>query len=258
MKKLMFSIYALVCYLIFFATFLYLVGFVQNITHFAFAEEIAFLFPKTLDTGQSSFGLLPSVLVNLSIIALFGIQHSGMARPGFKEQWTKIVPKPIERSTYVLIASVMLIILFYFWQPIKIEIWNIRETPIGNAFLALSILGWLLLFISTFIINHFHLFGLRQVYFYTQNNIASDKIEFQTPNLYRLVRHPLYLGFLMAFWFTPIMTVGHALFTLGMTVYTFIGISYEENDLIRSFGEKYRSYRTQVPKIIPFAKGTKK
>ncbi len=254
MKKLFYFTYALICYVIFFATFLYLIGFVENVSRFEFAKDLAYLFPKTLDLGEASFGLLPAILINLALIALFGFQHSWMARPGFKEMWTKIVPRPIERSTYVLIASIMLIVLFYFWQPIKIGIWDVSGELIGSVFLTLSLLGWGLLLVSTFVINHFDLFGLRQVYLYAKNNSASGKIEFRTPNLYKLVRHPLYLGFLMAFWFAPIMTVGHLVFNIGMTTYIFIGIYHEEKDLIRAFGEKYKAYRMQVPKIIPFTK----
>lgn len=254
MKKLIYIIYAILCYVIFFATFLYLIGFVENVTQFDFAKEYAAYFPNTLDFGTPSVGIAAAILINLGLIALFGLQHSGMARPGFKEKWTKIVPTPIERSTYVLLASIMLIILFYFWQPITVGIWDFSGTPTGNIFLVLSLLGWGLILISTFVINHFDLFGLRQVYLFAKNNTASVKIEFQTPNLYKFVRHPLYLGFLMAFWFAPVMTVGHALFTVGMTLYIFIGIYHEENDLVNAFGEKYSTYRKQVPKIIPFTK----
>lgn len=254
MKKLLYFIYAFVCYIIFFATFLYLIAFVENITQFDLAKEYAAFFPNTLDFGSSSVGIAPAILINLGLIALFGLQHSVMARPGFKEKWTKIIPKPIERSTYVLLASIALIILFYFWQPITMGIWDVSGTLTGNIFLALSLAGWGLLLISTFVINHFDLFGLRQVYLYAKNNTSSGKIEFQTPNLYKVVRHPLYLGFLMAFWFAPVMTIGHAIFTMGMTIYIFIGIYHEEKDLVNAFGEKYRTYRKQVPKIIPFTK----
>ncbi|MCX2680191.1 isoprenylcysteine carboxylmethyltransferase family protein [Galbibacter sp. EGI 63066] len=254
MKKFFYFIYAIVCYVIFFATFLYLIGFVENVTQFEFAKEYTSLFPKTVDFGVSSMGLLSAVLVNLGLIALFGLQHSVMARPGFKESWTKIVPKPIERSTYVLLASIMLMVLYYFWQPIDLSIWDISGTSLGTAFILISLLGWTLLLISTFVINHFDLFGLRQVFLFTKNDTASGKIEFRTPNLYKMVRHPLYLGFLIAFWFAPVMTLGHAIFTVGMTIYIFIGIYHEEKDLVNAFGEKYRSYRKRVPKIIPFAK----
>ena len=254
MRKLFFFIYAFICYAIFFATFLYLIGFVVNVTQYDFASSLATFFPGTLDYGSAAAGTIESVLINLGLIALFGFQHSLMARPRFKNAWTTIVPKPIERSTYVLIASLMLILLFYFWQPITIGIWDLTETSAGTVFLVLSLLGWGLVLISTFVINHFDLFGLRQVYLYARNDTASEKIEFRTPSLYKLVRHPLYLGFLMAFWFAPVMTLGHLVFTLGMTTYILIGIYHEEKDLVNEFGEKYKAYRTQVPKIIPFIK----
>lgn len=254
MKEFLYFIYAIVCYAIFFATFLYLIGFVENVTQFEFAEGFESFFPKTLDFGDSSLGLLPSILVNLGLIALFGIQHSVMARPGFKKAWTKVVPRPIERSTYVLLASIMLMVLFYAWQPIKMTIWDVQNTSLGTAFIIVSLIGWLLLLVSTFVINHFDLFGLRQVYLYAKEGTSSGKIAFQTPNLYKMVRHPLYLGFLIAFWFTPIMTLGHAVFTVGFTVYILIGIYHEEKDLILVFGDKYREYRKRVPKIIPFLK----
>lgn len=254
MKKLFYYIYAFTCYAIFFATFLYLIGFVVNVTQYEFAAGLSAYFPKTVDFGQTSIATIPAILINLGLIALFGLQHSVMARPGFKKEWTKIVPKPIERSTYVLLASFMLIILFYFWQPVTFTIWDLSETATGTAFLALSLLGWGLVLISTFVINHFDLFGLRQVYLYAKNNTASEKIEFRTPSLYKMVRHPLYLGFLLAFWFAPAMTVGHLVFTLGMTAYILIGIYHEEKDLVYAFGEKYKTYRREVPKIIPFIK----
>ena len=254
MKKLLYFLYAFICYTIFFATFLYLIAFVENVTQFDFAKVYAAYFPTTLDFGSSSVGIAAAILINLGLIALFGLQHSVMARPGFKEKWTKIVPEPIERSTYVLLASIMLIILYYFWQPITIGIWDLSGTLTGTVLLVLSLLGWGLILISTFVINHFDLFGLRQVYLYAKNDTASKKIEFQTPNLYKVVRHPLYLGFLMAFWFAPVMTVGHLIFAVGMTIYIFIGIYHEEKDLVNAFGEKYKTYRMQVPKIIPFAK----
>ena len=254
MKKLIYSLYAITCYFIFFATFLYLIGFVENVSRFDFGAQLAPLFSKTLDMGEASMSLFPAMLLNLSLIALFGLQHSVMARPGFKEQWTKFVPRPIERSTYVLLASLMLILLFSFWQPIQMTIWDLSHSMLGNIFFFLSLLGWVLLLISTFLVNHFDLFGLRQVYLYAKNNKTSGKLNFRTPGFYKLVRHPIYLSFLIAFWFAPVMTLGHLIFNFGMTTYIFIGIYHEEKDLIKEFGDKYRAYRLQVPKIIPFTK----
>lgn len=255
MKKLVYLVYGTLCYAIFFATFLYLIGFVENAGQFAFGEKLAPLFTKSLDMGTSPATMVQAVLINLALIALFGIQHSVMARPAFKKRWTRIIPQPIERSTYVLFASVALIVLFIFWQPIKNNIWDMRHTLTGDIFLYISLSGWFLLLISTFMINHFDLFGLRQVYLYAKNNMERNNLPFQTPGIYKLVRHPIYLSFLIAFWFTPVMTLGHLIFSMGMTVYIFIGIYHEEKDLIRQYGQLYRNYREQVPKIIPLVKG---
>lgn len=254
MKKFMYFIYAFICYCIFFATFLYLIGFVENVSRFSFGQQLAPLFSKSLDMGKQALPVLPAVLLDLSLIALFGIQHSVMARPAFKKKWTKIIPAPIERSTYVLFASLVLIVLFYGWQPIQITIWDLSHSVVGDVFFYLSLLGWGLLLISTFLINHFELFGLRQVYQYARKNKESRKLAFRAPVFYKFVRHPIYFSFLIAFWFAPVMTVGHLIFTLGMTAYIFIGIYHEERDLINEFGDKYRTYRSQVPKILPFTK----
>lgn len=254
MKKLVYFIYAFICYLIFFATFLYLIGFVENVSRFSFGEQLAPLFSTTLDMGQATVSVWSAVLIDLSLIALFGIQHSVMARPAFKKKWTRIIPVPIERSTYVLMASLALIVLFYFWQPVKMPVWDLSQSVIGNVFFSLSLLGWVLLLISTFLVNHFDLFGLRQVYLFARNDKGSGKLAFRTPGFYKFVRHPIYFSFLVAFWFAPVMTLGHLIFALGMTVYIFIGIYHEEKDLIHEFGEVYRSYRSQVPRILPFTK----
>lgn len=245
MKKATFLLYATLCYVIFFATFLYLIGFVENL-----------IVPKSIDindlTQENAWGLGLAISINLGLIALFGIQHSVMARSSFKKQWQKIIPTPIERSTYVLFASVILILMFYFWKPISFIIWDFSESMAGNILLGVSFLGWGIVLLSTFLINHFHLFGLSQVIQYfldkTQNDI------FKIPFLYKIVRHPLYLGFLIAFWATPVMTAGHLLFSVGMTIYILIGIHHEEKDLIKTHGEKYRQYRSETPKLIPFWK----
>ncbi len=256
MKKLLYFMYAIVCYAIFFATFLYLIGFVENVSRFSFGQQLAPLFAKTLDTGHQVLPVLPALLIDLLLIALFGAQHSVMARPAFKKQWTKIVPTPIERSTYVLLASLALIVLFYCWQPIQLTLWDLSHSLVGDVFFFLSLLGWVLLLISTFLINHFDLFGLRQVYLYGRENKKSGKLAFRAPGFYKLIRHPIYFSFLVAFWFAPVMTLGHLVFTLGMTTYIFIGIYHEERDLMHAFGDTYRAYRSQVPKIIPFTRAT--
>lgn len=256
MKKLLFFFYAIICYLIFFATFLYLIGFMENVSQFSFAESIYPLFSKTVDIGEAALPVLPSILVNLLLIALFGIQHSVMARNGFKQKWAKAIPLAVERSTYVLFTSIVLIVLYYFWQPVTMPIWNLHDSVIGDVFFILSLAGWGMVLISTFLINHFDLFGLRQPYLYSKTNEV-EKLTFRTPGFYKMVRHPIYLGFLIAFWFAPFMTVGHFVFSMGMTIYIFIGIYHEEKDLIKAFGEKYHNYRLAVPKILPFSSQSK-
>jgi len=253
MKKLIFSLYALLCYLIFFGTFVYMIGFVENIVRFDFADQFANLFPKTLDTGRAAVSLPLAITIDLLLIALFGLQHSVMARQGFKQKWTKVVSRAIERSTYVLMASVLLIILFYFWQPVKMILWDFRQTNAGMVLFGVSLLGWTLLLISTFLINHFDLFGLRQVYIYLKNK-KSGHIEFRTPGFYKYVRHPIYFSFLIIFWFAPVMTLGHLLFASGFTMYILIGIYHEEKDLVQLFGKNYLNYRERVPKLLPFIK----
>jgi len=259
MKKIFFFIYAIACYVLFLMIFIYLIGFVENISAFSFAGSLKKMFPKTLDNGISNMPVLFSILADLLLLLIFGLQHSVMARKSFKNKWTKIVPAPIERSTYVLFTSLALILFFYFWQPKEIIIWNLSNTYTGYIFIFISLLGWWQVIISTFLLNHFDLFGLRQVYHYAANKQDNDDtLPFRVPLLYRLVRHPLYFGFLIAFWITPVMTVGHLIFSLGMTTYIFIGIHYEEKDLKEAFGDQYYKYRIQVPKIIPFTTKHKK
>lgn len=240
MKKILFLSYGVFCYSKFLVTFIYLIGFVENL-----------IVPKTIDSVESSPWYL-ALVINLTLIALFGLQHSIMARRGFKEKWTKIIPEPIERSTYVLIASIFLMLLYYFWQPISFEIWNVSNITFKSVLLAISFLGWVLVLLSTFLINHFHLFGLYQVLQYVLEKQSKDT--FKIPFLYKIVRHPLYLGFLIAFWFTPLLTVGHLIFNIGMTIYILIGIHHEEKDLIQLHGDSYRHYRKNTPKLIPFGK----
>lgn len=242
MKKVFYLLYAVICYLIFFATFLYFIGFVSNL-----------FVPKSIDTaGNKDFSIILKVLIDLGLISLFGIQHSVMARQGFKKKWTRIIPEPIERSTYVLFSSLIVILLLIYWQAVPDVIWSADKT-VGAILLVVSFFGWGMVFLSTYLINHFQLFGLQQVYNYSANK-KQELLRFQIPFLYKMVRHPLYLGFLIAFWAAPVMTIGHLVFTIGMTVYIFIGIYHEEKDLIKLYGRDYEQYQRKTPKVIPFTK----
>lgn len=241
-RKIFYLLYAAVCYLIFFLTFLYFIGFTSNL-----------FVPKSIDAPDSNdLPLYLQIFINLGLISLFGFQHSVMARQGFKRKWTRIIPEPIERSTYVLFSSIALILLLFFWQPLPFVIWNAGTTG-GYVVLSISFIGWGIVFLSTYLINHFHLFGLKQVADYTKNK-KEESLPFRIPFLYKIVRHPLYLGFLIAFWAVPVMTVGHLLFSISMTLYIFIGIHHEEKDLVSQYGGDYVQYRWKTPKIIPFTK----
>lgn len=248
MKKLFYFTYALVCYVIFLVTFLYLIGFTENIQWYF--PSLAPWFPKSLDAGASALSAPMAILTNLGLIALFGIQHSVMARPAFKEKWTKAIPRPIERSTYVLLASLALILLFYCWQPITQNIWSLSDTTAGAVLLTLSFAGWAMLLVSTFLISHFDLFGLQQVYRYAGGR-EPEQLSFRTPGFYRIIRHPIYFSFLLAFWSAPVMTVAHLVFNLGMTAYVFTGIYHEEKDLVKSYGDTYIRYQEETAMIIP-------
>jgi protein-S-isoprenylcysteine O-methyltransferase Ste14 len=237
-KRILFFAYGTFSYLIFFGTFLYAIGFIGN-----------FGVPRTLD-GPATGPFLISFAIDAGLLALFAVQHSVMARKWFKEWWTRIVPKPIERSTYVLFSSVALILLFILWRPLGGVIWSV-EDPTGRFVLrALFAFGWGLVLLSTFLINHFDLFGLRQVWRYLLNK-PEGEMSFVTPGPYRLVRHPLYVGWLFAFWMTPLMTSAHLLFSIATTAYILIAIQLEERDLVREHGETYEEYRRQVPMLVP-------
>lgn len=239
MTRGLFLLFALVAYAIFFATFLYLIGFVAN------APGL----PLTVDRGPSA-PLLVALTIDIALIGLFGVQHSVMARRGFKRAWTRIVPEPVERSVYVLLASAALILLVLFWRPIPIPIWSV-ENPVGVALLwSLFAIGWLVVLVSTFLINHFELFGLQQAYFHLRGREAAAPI-FRKPFFYRAVRHPLYAGFFLAFWATPQMSAGHLLLALGMSAYMLVAIGYEERDLTALFGKDYEAYRRDVGMLIP-------
>jgi protein-S-isoprenylcysteine O-methyltransferase Ste14 len=230
-------LYGMVCYLIFLATFVYAIGFIGNVGDI-----------KSIDSGRQG-PLLPSLLIDVGLLGLFAIQHSVMARQWFKRAWTRIVPEPAERSTYVLLSSLLLLLLFWQWQPIGGVIWDVQN-PAGRIVLyAIYAAGWLTVLGSTVLINHLDLFGVRQVYFYLRGQ-PYEPIPFRTPGPYKYVRHPLYLGWLMVFWSTPTMTIAHLVFSVATTAYILIAIQFEERDLMRFHGE-YSEYKRKVPMIIP-------
>lgn len=241
MKKILFLVYGLISYVAFFATILYAIGFVGNV-----------VVPKTID-GPASMPFVQALMINASLLLLFALQHSIMARPSFKRWWTRLVPEPVERSTFVLLSSSCLMLLMWKWQPIGGTIWLVENNTVKTILLVLYLVGWSIVFISTFLINHFDLFGLRQTWLYFSGK-PYTQLPFRLPLFYRLVRHPLYLGFLIAFWSTPVMTSAHLLFALLTTGYILTAIQFEERDLVNQFGERYRNYRLWAPMIIPFSK----
>ena len=231
-------LYGSIAYLLFLAVFLYAIGFVGNIA-----------VPRSVD-GPAAMPAIEALIWNAVMLTIFAVQHSFMARRGFKAWWTKIVPPVVERSTYVLFASAALFALCWFWQPIAGSVWSVRDAAAVYAIWAVFWLGWGVLLLATFLINHFELFGLRQVFVKMMGKSIPEQ-EFRTPLLYKYVRHPIYLGFILAFWATPEMTYGHLLFAIGGTGYILVGIWFEERDLVAYFGERYRTYRQQVPMLIP-------
>jgi protein-S-isoprenylcysteine O-methyltransferase Ste14 len=231
----------LVAYFAFFGTILYAIGFVMGL-----------VVPKTIDSGTVS-STNQALLVNLLLMSLFAVQHSVMARRQFKEWWTQYVPKSVERSTYVLFASLTLMLLFWQWCPMPAIVWQIDEPGIAMTVATVSLVGWVMVFTSTFLINHFELFGLHQV----ASNLAGREMpapRFRTPLYYKFVRHPIYLGFIIAFWAAPTMSVGHLLFAAVTTAYIFVGILLEERDLVDLFGDDYRRYKDRVSMLLPWRK----
>jgi len=237
MKRFLILVYGVACYAIFFVTFLYAIGFVGGIG-----------VPKSIDSAPT-LGLGAAVAINLLLLGAFALQHSVMARPAFKRAWTRIVPAAAERSTYVLFSSLALMLLFWQWQPMGLVIWQV-DNAFGRVLLyAAFAFGWALVFVSTLLLNHFDLFGLRQVWLQFRGRPYTD-LPFKTPGLYRIVRHPLYVGWFFAFWSTPVMTAAHFVFALMTTVYILIAIRLEERDLVAALPE-YAEYRRRVPMIVP-------
>ncbi len=238
MKRIVVFVYGTLCYLVFLATFLYSVAFLGN-----------FGLDRTID-GTTTVPFVHTLLINTMLLGLFAVQHSVMARPGFKQWWTKFIPKPVERSTYVLFSSLALLLLFFFWQPMGGTIWEVQDPIVRGTIYGLFSGGWLLILVATFLINHFDLFGMRQVWLYLKGQPYTP-LKFAVPSLYRYVRHPLYVGWLLTFWAAPTMTTAHLVFSIATTAYILLAIRFEERDLVKVHGAVYDEYRKQVPMLVP-------
>ncbi|QQS34843.1 MAG: isoprenylcysteine carboxylmethyltransferase family protein [Ignavibacteriales bacterium] len=244
MKRHLVFLYGVVSYFIFFGVFCYLPGFLGN-----------FLVPKSIDSA-ASVPFAEALLINSGLLALFAVQHSVMARKGFKQMITKLIPNAAERSTYVLFSSIAVILLYWLWQPMGVTIWNVQDPVFAVVLNGLMLFGGLMVLVTTFLINHFDLFGLRQVWFYWRKQ-EYKPLGFVTPGPYKLVRHPLYLGWLIMFWSTPVMTIAHLVFAIATTSYILVAIILEEKDLLKEHGKKYENYRKSVPMLFPVGKKTK-
>ncbi len=234
-------LYGVVVYVFFFVTFLYAIGFVEDL-----------VVPTTIDTGLSA-PTMQALIINLILMSIFAIQHSVMARQQFKRWWTQFVPASVERTTYVLFATLALALLLWQWRPMPEVVWQVANPQAATAITAVSLIGWLIVLTSTFLINHFELFGLHQV----ANNLTGRPMpapRFRMPLYYKFVRHPIYLGFIIAFWAAPTMTLGHLLFAAVTTAYIFVGIQLEERDMVDVFGDQYRSYKKRVSMLLPWRK----
>ncbi|WP_340075851.1 methanethiol S-methyltransferase [Leptobacterium sp. I13] len=242
MKRFIILLFGGVSYALFLAVFLYAVGFIGNLW-----------VPKSIDSGVES-DLTTSIIVNVALLSVFALQHSIMARPGFKKWWTKIIDPAAERSMYVFLTNLAFILIFWQWQPMKSVMWNVENETYAMIIHGIFWLGWFIVFISTFLINHFHLFGLLQVFENFKKRSLSDP-NFKMSFLYGLVRHPIMLGFIIAFWATPVMTAGHLLFSVVSTAYIYVAVKYlEERDLMKLHGDTYAEYKKKVPMLIPFIK----
>lgn len=244
MKRTLALLYGVSAYLLFWGAFSYAIAFIGGLG-----------LPKDIDRGPAS-SIPVAVTIDALLLGLFAVQHSVMARQGFKQQWTRIVPRPVERSTFVIAASLVLALLFWQWRPIPGIVWDLRNTAAATPLTALFGLGWAILLVSTFLVNHFELFGLEQVWTYFREQ-GFHEPSFKTPGLYQLVRHPIYAGFVIGFWSTPVMTVGHLVFAIAATGYILVGIYFEERDLVAKYGQAYREYRRRVPMLVPMSQWPK-
>ena len=242
MSKFIYALYAVISYVVFLLSFLYAIGFVGG-----------FIVPKTINSGIAT-STVNAILINTILLGAFAIQHSVMARPAFKAWFTRMVPSVIERSTYVLLSSLLLFVLYWFWVPMPKVIWHVDAGILATAIQIIFWSGWLMVLVSTFLINHFDLFGLRQVYLNFKGKEYSH-LDFRIIGLYRLCRHPIMLGFVIAFWATPHMTAGHLLFAAATTAYIIIALQFEEKDLVTFFGDVYRDYQQKVPMLFPIRFG---